>query len=61
MKCSKIILALLFSCSLSFAQQYIGPKEEIDQILENAKNFSHYIVDSDYGMILNAYTADAKQ
>ncbi len=60
MKFTTTLFILLFSYSLGFAQEYIGPKAEIDQILENAKNFSHYIVDADYGMILNAYTADAK-
>lgn len=54
------VIAVLFSCSLSFAQEYIGPKKDIDQILENAKNFSQYVVDADYESIVNSYTADAK-
>jgi ketosteroid isomerase-like protein len=60
MKFTKTILVLLFSCSLCFAQEFIGPKKDLDQILENAKKFSQYIVDANYERIVNSYTADAK-
>ncbi|WP_281541015.1 YybH family protein [Maribacter aestuarii] len=60
MKFTTTFFLLLFSSSLCFAQEYMGPKKDIDQILKNAKNFSEHIVDSDYEMILDSYTADAK-
>ncbi|WP_209402705.1 DUF4440 domain-containing protein [Pseudozobellia sp. WGM2] len=54
-------IGMLFLVSrFSFAQKYIGPQEDIDQILANAKNFSQYVMDSDYEMIGKSYTEDAK-
>lgn len=60
MKRTTSLVILFFSCSLCFAQEYIGPKKDIDQILENAKNFSQYIVAGDYEKIVASYTENAK-
>lgn len=63
MKITKSIitaLAILFISNLSLAQEYIGNKKNIDQILKNAENFSKYVVDANYKMIGESYTADAK-
>lgn len=60
MKSVRIFLTLFFISQMCIAQNYIGDKKEIDQILENAKNFSQYVRDSNYKMIGESYTEDAK-
>lgn len=60
MKIPAIVFILFFSLNFVDAQEYMGSKKDIDQILQNAKNFSKYVVDSDYKMIGASYTADAK-
>jgi len=53
------MITLLFS-ALLFAQTHIGPKEDINTILENAKKFSSYVMASDYEKIADSYTKTAK-
>jgi ketosteroid isomerase-like protein len=42
------------------SQNYIGPKADIDQILENTRLFSTYVVNQDVESIGMSYTSDAK-
>ncbi|EZH75743.1 hypothetical protein ATO12_02840 [Aquimarina atlantica] len=51
---------LIFIGNPAIGQTYIGEKAEIKQILENGKNFSKYVNTSDYKMIGESYTKDAK-
>ncbi|MFS4469697.1 YybH family protein [Maribacter sp. 2210JD10-5] len=51
---------LLFVYNVNFAQEYIGSKNDINQIIENTKHFSEYVMASDYEMIAASYTEDAK-
>lgn len=60
MKLSIIVILLCAPLTSVCAQEYMGNKKDIDQILENAKNFSRYVVDSNYKMIGASYTNDAK-
>jgi len=53
-------LFLLFNAVQLTAQNYQGPKEDIDQILENTRLFSGYIINADYDNIAASYTEDAK-
>lgn len=55
-----ITLLLLFMTTISFAQKFTGNTEDIEQILNNTKNFSQYVMDSNYEMIIESYTKDAK-
>ncbi|MDB4292534.1 DUF4440 domain-containing protein [Maribacter sp.] len=55
-----ILLTLFFLSHTCIAQNHIGDKKDINQILENAKNFSQYVMDSNYKMIGESYTGDAK-
>lgn len=52
-------LCLLGSITL-FAQDYVGPKADIDQILSSAKAFSGYVMAGDLDGILSSYTEDGK-
>lgn len=54
------VVAILCIANLGLAQEYMGNKEDLDQILKNAKNFSEYVVDANYEMIGASYTVDAK-
>ena len=54
------LLLLVFSVQIASAQTYIGNENDIAQILDNTKAFSEYIKDSDYKMIGQSYTKDAK-
>ncbi len=54
-----ICIALSFSTCM-IAQTYNGPKKDINEILENIKIFSSYVMASDYEKIANSYTSDAK-
>ncbi|WP_109435363.1 DUF4440 domain-containing protein [Aquimarina sp. AU119] len=56
---TKIILALTIFSQVQ-AQTLKGNKEDINQIIENAKAFSRYVMASDYKMIASSYTEDAK-
>ncbi|PWH83731.1 DUF4440 domain-containing protein [Algibacter marinivivus] len=42
------------------SQNFIGDKNEIDIILNNTDKFSEYVMASDYKMIGESYTKDAK-
>jgi len=56
-----LLILLFFTLSLSLnAQNYIGDKADIDQILQNTKAFSGFIMASDYDKIANAYTSGGK-
>lgn len=55
-----IASALFLSVFHLTAQTYTGPKEDIEQILANAAQFSQYIMDADYDNIAASYTQDAK-
>jgi len=54
-----IVIALSFTTCI-IAQTFNGPKKDIDDILENVKKFSSYVMASDYEKIANSYTSDAK-
>ncbi|WP_271784408.1 YybH family protein [Aquimarina algiphila] len=56
---TKIILALTIFSQVQ-AQTLKGNKEDINQIIENTKEFSRYVMASDYKMIASSYTEDAK-
>lgn len=60
----KLLLSLLICFSLSInmskAQTYVGPKEDIDAILRNIKNFSQYYIAGDLASLVDSYTSDAK-
>ncbi|WP_109853302.1 DUF4440 domain-containing protein [Aquimarina sp. AU58] len=60
MKSFLSILFLMLIGSQAIGQNYIGEKAEINQILENGKNFSKYVNTSNYKMIGESYTEDAK-
>jgi len=47
-------------CIQGTAQEYIGNKSDINQILQNAKSFSKSIMNADFDGIAAAYTEDAK-
>ncbi|WP_299135081.1 DUF4440 domain-containing protein [uncultured Tenacibaculum sp.] len=56
-----IYISLLFlSIKVANSQTYIGKEKQIKQILENTKNFSKYVNTSNYKMIGECYTTDAK-
>ena len=42
------------------SQNYVGNKDDIDKILSNTKDFSNFVMNSDYESIGRAYTEDAK-
>jgi len=54
------ILLLIFSVNLASSQTYIGKEKHIKQILENTKKFSKYLNTSNYQMVGESYTDDAK-
>lgn len=60
MKSLLFVVLLVFTGNQVIGQTYIGEKAEINQILENGKNFSKYVNASDYKMIGESYTKDAK-
>lgn len=55
-----ITLVLLFVVQFGAGQTYSGNQKDIDQILENIKDFSSYVNSSNYAMIGSSYTKDAK-
>jgi len=42
------------------AQNYSGPQEDIDQILQNIQDFSKYLIAGDTDKLVNCYTKDGK-
>ncbi|AXG71294.1 hypothetical protein KORDIASMS9_03551 [Kordia sp. SMS9] len=59
----KIIFTFVFVTffvQFGISQTYSGNQKDIDQILENVKNFSSYVNSSNYKMIGASYTEDAK-
>ncbi|WP_420573507.1 YybH family protein [Kordia sp.] len=54
------VLFISFFVQFGIGQNYTGNQKDIDQILENAKNFSSYVNTSNYKMIGASYTKDAK-
>ena len=60
MRLIKIVFVVLSIYNTGFSQNYIGDEKEIDIILENGRNFSNYIITSNYEMIIDSYTNDAK-
>jgi ketosteroid isomerase-like protein len=55
-----LIPILLFTAFQANSQIFIGKQKDINQILENTRKFSEYVMKSDYEGIANSYTADAK-
>lgn len=60
MKSILITAALLFSFLNGMSQEFIGSKKDLEQIKQNTKNFSQYVIDDNYKMIGESYTTDAK-
>ncbi len=63
MKIKFILLNILigsFAVSPIFAQDYSGPKDDIETILEKVINFSEAYVNKDYETLANSYTPDGK-
>jgi ketosteroid isomerase-like protein len=60
MKQTLSIILLIFSINAATSQTYIGKEKHIKQILENTKNFSEYLNTSNYKMVVESYTNDAK-
>jgi len=54
------LLAGLLTSVPSQAQQFTGKQKDIDQILQNIKDFSQHVMNSDYEKIATAYTDDGK-
>ncbi|WP_338759330.1 DUF4440 domain-containing protein [Bernardetia sp. ABR2-2B] len=55
------ILSIIFLCwNSSQAQTFVGKQKHINQILDNTRKFSEYVMKSDYEGIANCYTSDAK-
>ena len=55
-----ICLAMVLSMPMLTSQNYIGDQSEVDKILKLAKEFSTFVMASDYDAIVNCYTEDAK-
>ncbi|MEM8507626.1 MAG: DUF4440 domain-containing protein [Bacteroidota bacterium] len=53
-------LLLLAVSYFGLSQTFTGNQKDVDQILENTKTFSAYVMRSDYTGIASSYTADAK-
>ena len=60
MKAVITLFAIFCYCTSGLGQTYIGDQKEIDQILENIRQFSSYVVASDYDNISACYTEDGK-
>ena len=54
------IALFIFIVNQAIAQNYVGKEKDIQQILQNVKNFSTYVNSSNYKMIGESYTNDAK-
>ncbi len=55
-----ITTLVVFISSFGISQTYNGNKKDINAILKNSQNFSKYVVDSNYDMIGESYTENAK-
>lgn len=60
MKRNFVITLLVAFSTISQAQKLIGPKEELDIILQNIEQFSQFVMNAEYEKIANAYTVDGK-
>ena len=60
MKTFITITLTLFSICQGLGQTFNGNQKDIDQIIENTKKFSKYVMNSNYEMIASSYTQDAK-
>jgi len=54
------IIAILCCSTMSTAQSYAGPQEDIDAILQQATSFSEAFVDGDMATIVAIYTKEGK-
>ncbi len=57
------VIVFLAMCSFfqsGWSQTYTGPEKDLKIIKENIQKFSRYVMASDYEMIGNSYSADAK-
>lgn len=60
MKTTSTFLILVVLGCYAHAQEFIGSKIEIAQILSNTKKFSSYVMNDEYEKIGSSYTSDAK-
>nr|WP_298999021.1 nuclear transport factor 2 family protein [uncultured Allomuricauda sp.] len=51
---------IMFNAYLGFSQAFEGNPKDINQILENTKKFSEYVMSSNYDGIAASYTDNAK-
>ena len=57
----KYSIILMFLCaSFGYSQTFNGNKKDINKILKNTKQFSEYVMTSNYDGIAASYTKDAK-
>jgi ketosteroid isomerase-like protein len=54
------LIIFVFSFFQLQSQTFTGNKNDISMIMENTKKFSEYVMNSDYKMIGESYTKDAK-
>ena len=55
-----LVFSIFLFANMSIAQEYNGPKPDIDQILKNVANFSKSLMDGNAEAVVNAYTKDGK-
>lgn len=60
MKKMLIVCLLLGFAQIGFTQTYSGNPKQINKILENIRQFSSFVVASDYDNIAASYTTDGK-
>jgi ketosteroid isomerase-like protein len=60
MKLLLSFLLIFFSINVAIGQTYIGKEKYIQQILKNTEKFSEYLNTSNYKMVGESYTDDAK-
>lgn len=58
--CKVIVVFLFIMPSHGMAQNFIGPKDDVDQILEMSKQFSIAYQQGDYDKMVASYTTDGK-
>ncbi len=54
------IIISLYLSTTAFTQNFEGPKEDLDAIQKNARNFSKALMNGDTDKLVDAYTEDAK-
>ncbi|WP_075343037.1 YybH family protein [Tenacibaculum agarivorans] len=59
-KVVKITIVLVLSINFCQSQTFNGKKTDIDEILKNTRQFSSFVVASNYQKIADSYTKDAK-